>query len=202
MSNNDIQNYLPHRYPFLLIDKIIDFKKHDYLIAQKNVSNNEPFFQGHFPDYPVFPGVLILEAMAQATALLDFKSNERKKGPPTLLVTMPMGSSAGDTIVREMRSAANKSVAPNSMLPRITRRLSAPNNMRHRWGMTSPTKPIIPVRDTLVPTMMHTKKMINSLSCSTLTPNRCASASPSNKALMARPRGSAMSAGPKANTRT
>ena len=72
MSNNDIQNYLPHRYPFLLIDKIIDFKKHDYLIAQKNVSNNEPFFQGHFPGYPVFPGVLILEAMAQASGILGF----------------------------------------------------------------------------------------------------------------------------------
>ena len=79
MSNNDIQNYLPHRYPFLLIDKIIEFKEHDYLIAQKNVSNNEPFYQGHFPGYPVFPGVLILEAMAQATALLDFKSNKREK---------------------------------------------------------------------------------------------------------------------------
>ena len=79
MSDNDIQNYLPHRYPFLLIDKIINFKKHDCLKAQKNVSNNEPFFQGHFPGHPVFPGVLILEAMAQATALLDFKSNERDK---------------------------------------------------------------------------------------------------------------------------
>ena len=79
MSDNDIQNYLPHRYPFLLIDKILDFKKHDYLKAQKNVSNNEPFFQGHFPGHPVFPGALILEAMAQATALLDFKSNEREK---------------------------------------------------------------------------------------------------------------------------
>lgn len=79
MSNNDIRNYLPHRYPFLLIDKLIDFKAHEYLIAQKNVSNNEPFFQGHFPDHPVFPGVLILEAMAQATALLDFKSNNREK---------------------------------------------------------------------------------------------------------------------------
>tara|TARA_Y100001949_G_C15675241_1_gene195693 strand:+ start:13 stop:453 length:441 start_codon:yes stop_codon:yes gene_type:complete len=77
MASNEIINYLPHRYPFLLIDKLIDFKKHDYLIAQKNVSNNEPFFQGHFPNHPVFPGVLILEAMAQATALLDFKSNER-----------------------------------------------------------------------------------------------------------------------------
>ena len=79
MSDNDIQNYLPHRYPFLLIDKILNFKKHDFLKAQKNVSNNEPFFQGHFPGHPVFPGVLILEAMAQATALLDFKSNEREK---------------------------------------------------------------------------------------------------------------------------
>ena len=79
MSDNDIQNYLPHRYPFLLIDIILDFKKHDCLKAQKNVSNNEPFFQGHFPGHPVFPGVLILEAMAQATALLDFKSNEREK---------------------------------------------------------------------------------------------------------------------------
>ena len=79
MNNNDIQNYLPHRYPFLLIDKIIDFKKDSYLIAQKNVTINEPFFQGHFPGHPVFPGVLILEAMAQATALLDFKSNEREK---------------------------------------------------------------------------------------------------------------------------
>jgi 3-hydroxyacyl-[acyl-carrier-protein] dehydratase len=79
MSDNDIQNYLPHRYPFLLIDKILNFKKHDCLRAQKNVSNNEPFFQGHFPGHPVFPGVLILEAMSQATALLDFKSNEREK---------------------------------------------------------------------------------------------------------------------------
>ena len=83
MSKNDVINYLPHRYPFLLIDKVIDYKPHDYLIAQKNVSYNEPFFQGHFPGHPVFPGVLILESMAQATALLDFKSNERNN--PDLL---------------------------------------------------------------------------------------------------------------------
>ena len=73
----NIQNYLPHRYPFLLIDKVIDIKKNKSIIAQKNVSYNEPFFQGHFPDYPVFPGVLLLEAMAQATAILDIESNER-----------------------------------------------------------------------------------------------------------------------------
>ena len=73
----NIQNYLPHRYPFLLIDKVIDIKKNESIIAQKNVSNNEPFFQGHFPGYPVFPGVLLLEAMAQATAILDIESNDR-----------------------------------------------------------------------------------------------------------------------------
>ena len=73
----NIQNYLPHRYPFLLIDKIIDIKKGEMITAQKNVSNNEPFFQGHFPEYPVFPGVLLLEAMAQATAILDVQSNDR-----------------------------------------------------------------------------------------------------------------------------
>ena len=73
----NIQNYLPHRYPFLLIDKVIDIKKNKSIIAQKNVSNNEPFFQLHFPDYPVFPGVLLLEAMAQATAILDIESNDR-----------------------------------------------------------------------------------------------------------------------------
>lgn len=73
----NIQNYLPHRFPFLLIDKIIELKKSESIVAQKNVSNNEPFFQGHFPDYPVFPGVLLLESMAQATAILDVESNER-----------------------------------------------------------------------------------------------------------------------------
>jgi 3-hydroxyacyl-[acyl-carrier-protein] dehydratase len=72
-----IQNYLPHRFPFLLIDKIIEINKNKSIIAQKNVSNNEPFFQGHFPDYPVFPGVLLLESMAQATAILDVESNNR-----------------------------------------------------------------------------------------------------------------------------
>ena len=73
----NIQNYLPHRYPFLLIDKVIEIDKSKSITAQKNVSYNEPFFQGHFPEYPVFPGVLLLEAMAQATAILDVESNDR-----------------------------------------------------------------------------------------------------------------------------
>ncbi|UDG79454.1 3-hydroxyacyl-[acyl-carrier-protein] dehydratase FabZ [Candidatus Ecksteinia adelgidicola] len=70
----EILKLLPHRYPFLLIDRVLDFKEHKYLRAVKNVSINEPFFQGHFPKNPIFPGVLILEAMAQATAILEFKS--------------------------------------------------------------------------------------------------------------------------------
>ena len=66
---NQIKKVLPHRYPFLLVDKVIDFKNGEYLTAIKNVTINEPFFQGHFPQQPIMPGVLIVEAMAQATAL-------------------------------------------------------------------------------------------------------------------------------------
>lgn len=69
-----ILELLPHRYPFLLVDRILSFEEHKFLRAVKNVSVNEPFFQGHFPGKPIFPGVLILEAMAQATGILAFKS--------------------------------------------------------------------------------------------------------------------------------
>ena len=75
MSELDISRilaFLPHRYPFLLIDKVLETDNSRYLLALKNVSINEPFFQGHFPARPVMPGVLILEAMAQATGLLAF----------------------------------------------------------------------------------------------------------------------------------
>lgn len=74
-----ILNLLPHRYPFLLIDRIINFRKNQYLKAIKNISVNEPCFQGHYPGKPIFPGVLILEAMAQATGVLTFKSIEKIK---------------------------------------------------------------------------------------------------------------------------
>ena len=66
---NQIKKVLPHRYPFLLVDKVIEFESGVYLKAIKNVTVNEPFFQGHFPQQPIMPGVLIIEAMAQATAL-------------------------------------------------------------------------------------------------------------------------------------
>jgi 3-hydroxyacyl-[acyl-carrier-protein] dehydratase len=69
---NKIMEYLPHRYPFLLIDRVTEIKDGKQLSAIKNVTINEPFFQGHFPMQPVMPGVLILEALAQATGLLAF----------------------------------------------------------------------------------------------------------------------------------
>jgi len=65
---------LPHRYPFLMIDRVNEFEEGKSLTAIKNVTINEPFFQGHFPDQPIMPGVLVLEAMAQATGLLAFSS--------------------------------------------------------------------------------------------------------------------------------
>ena len=65
-----IQRIMPHRYPFLLIDRIIDLKPEKNVVALKNVTINEPFFQGHFPGHPIMPGVLILEAMAQAGGIL------------------------------------------------------------------------------------------------------------------------------------
>ncbi len=80
MNTLDIMQYLPHRYPFLMIDKIIDFTPGERLRAIKNVTINEPFFQGHFPQKPVMPGVMILEAMAQATGILGFKTENVEPG--------------------------------------------------------------------------------------------------------------------------
>ena len=66
----EILEFLPHRYPFLLIDRIIEFEPKQRLVAIKNVTINEPFFQGHFPGYPIMPGVLVVEAMAQAGGII------------------------------------------------------------------------------------------------------------------------------------
>jgi len=71
---HEILNHLPHRYPFVLIDKVTDLKLNEEITAIKNVTINEPFFPGHFPYHPVMPGVLIVEAMAQAAAVLSFKT--------------------------------------------------------------------------------------------------------------------------------
>ncbi|HQT43612.1 MAG TPA: 3-hydroxyacyl-ACP dehydratase FabZ [Halothiobacillus sp.] len=80
----DIMNLLPHRYPFLLIDRVIDWSPNEYLVALKNVTFNEPFFQGHFPVRPIMPGVLITEAMAQATGILAFSSQGGVPNPDSL----------------------------------------------------------------------------------------------------------------------
>ena len=74
MDVEDIRNHLPHRYPFLLVDRVVELKLGESIVAYKNLTINEPFFDGHFPDKPVFPGVLLLEAMAQAAGILGFKS--------------------------------------------------------------------------------------------------------------------------------
>jgi 3-hydroxyacyl-[acyl-carrier-protein] dehydratase len=76
----DIQAILPHRYPFLLIDRVIDIKRLEKIVAIKNVTANEPFFQGHFPGFPIMPGVLMVEAIAQAGgALLLTEYSERER---------------------------------------------------------------------------------------------------------------------------
>jgi 3-hydroxyacyl-[acyl-carrier-protein] dehydratase len=77
MDINEILRLLPHRYPFLLVDRVLEFEPGKSLVGIKNVTINEPFFQGHFPEKPVMPGVLILEALAQATGLLAFRTENR-----------------------------------------------------------------------------------------------------------------------------
>ncbi|HAG50871.1 MAG: 3-hydroxyacyl-[acyl-carrier-protein] dehydratase FabZ [Deltaproteobacteria bacterium GWC2_42_51] len=71
---NEILKILPHRYPFLLVDKVVEFEAGKKAKGIKNVTINEPFFQGHFPNHPIMPGVLIIEAMAQVGGILAFKS--------------------------------------------------------------------------------------------------------------------------------
>lgn len=78
MNIQDVKNYLPHRYPFLLVDKVLEIVEGKSLIALKNVTFNEPQFTGHFPEQPIMPGVMIIEALAQATGILAFKSEVGK----------------------------------------------------------------------------------------------------------------------------
>lgn len=75
-----ILNLLPHRYPFLLVDRVLEYKAFESLVAIKNVTINEPFFTGHFPGNPIMPGVLMLEALAQASGILSSLSRKAKDG--------------------------------------------------------------------------------------------------------------------------
>lgn len=85
MDIQHILRRLPHRYPFLLVDRVLEFEKDVRIKALKNVTMNEPFFAGHFPARPVMPGVLMLEAMAQAAALLSFESMDAEPGDDTVV---------------------------------------------------------------------------------------------------------------------
>jgi 3-hydroxyacyl-[acyl-carrier-protein] dehydratase len=84
MDINDILEHLPHRYPFLLVDKVLDYEAGKSLVAIKNVSYNEPQFTGHFPQKPILPGVLVIEALAQATGILAYKSTGTKPNGESL----------------------------------------------------------------------------------------------------------------------
>jgi len=74
MNLQEIKKWLPHRYPFLLVDRVTEIKEGEYVKAYKNITGNEEVFNGHFPQAPIFPGVMIIEAMAQASGILGFKT--------------------------------------------------------------------------------------------------------------------------------
>ena len=108
MEIGEIKEYLPHRYPFLLVDRVLELEPNVRIVALKNVTINEPFFEGHFPHYPVMPGVLIVEAMAQAAALLSFKSLGVKRDDNTVVYLVGVDGARfkrpvvpGDTLILE-----------------------------------------------------------------------------------------------------
>lgn len=83
---NQIMKILPHRHPFLLVDRVLELEVGKRIVAIKNVTINEPFFPGHFPGHPVMPGVLIIEAMAQTAGILAYQSDESVRGKVTYFV--------------------------------------------------------------------------------------------------------------------
>jgi len=115
MDIHQILDYLPHRYPILLVDRVLDVVSGERITALKNVSVNEPFFPGHYPHHPVMPGVLIVEAMAQTAAILSFKTMGSKPddnsvyyfvGIDNARFKRPVGP--GDQLVIDVRLQGNK----------------------------------------------------------------------------------------------
>jgi len=104
MDIHAVLQYLPHRYPFLLVDRVLECQPGSRILAVKNVSINEPFFPGHFPHHPVMPGVLIIEAMAQAAAILSFKT--WTGGPTTSRCTTSPASTVRASSAGERRRPA------------------------------------------------------------------------------------------------
>ena len=115
MNINEILRLLPHRYPFLLIDRVTDYKVGEFLRGYKNVTFNEPFFTGHFPQRPIMPGVMILEAMAQATGLLAFRTVDRAANNDSLFFLVGIDKARfkrpvepGDQLMLEVRVVNSK----------------------------------------------------------------------------------------------
>jgi 3-hydroxyacyl-[acyl-carrier-protein] dehydratase len=109
---NEIRAILPHRYPFLLVDRIVEMEP-ERIVGIKNVTNNEPFFVGHFPDFPVMPGVLIIEAMAQTAGVLVLKTVPDRERKLVLLVAVENARFRrpvlpGDTLRMEMKVLKRK----------------------------------------------------------------------------------------------
>jgi len=102
-----IQEILPHRFPFLLVDRIVEFESGKRIVGVKNVTFNEPFFQGHFPDAPIMPGVLIIEALAQTGGVLVLKDHPERNNKIVLFTTIENAKFRrpvlpGDTLMLEM----------------------------------------------------------------------------------------------------
>jgi 3-hydroxyacyl-[acyl-carrier-protein] dehydratase len=115
MDIHEILEYLPHRYPILLVDRVLDVVPGERIVALKNVSMNEPFFPGHYPHHPVMPGVLIVEAMAQTAAILSFKTMGGKPDDKSVYYFVgidgarfkrPVGP--GDQLIMEVAITLNK----------------------------------------------------------------------------------------------
>ncbi len=115
MDIHQVLNYLPHRYPFLLIDRVIEVIPHERIRALKNVSINGPFFPGHYPLHPVMPGVLVIEAMAQAAAILSFKTLGQLPDDSSVYYFVGIDNarfkkpvSAGDQLISDVKLNLNK----------------------------------------------------------------------------------------------
>lgn len=115
MDIHEILEYLPHRYPFLLVDRVLDVVPGERITALKNVSINEPFFPGHYPHHPVMPGVLVIEALAQTAAILSFKTLGGKPDDKSVYYFVGIDNarfkrpvSPGDQLVFEVSITANK----------------------------------------------------------------------------------------------
>ncbi|MBS3916333.1 MAG: 3-hydroxyacyl-ACP dehydratase FabZ [Sulfuritalea sp.] len=115
MDIHEILEYLPHRYPLLLVDRVMEVVPGERIVALKNVSINEPFFPGHYPHHPVMPGVLVIEALAQTAAILSFKTMGGKPDNKSVYYFVGIDSarfkrpvSPGDQLIFEVSIVANK----------------------------------------------------------------------------------------------